>query len=259
MTQATDDGADEPVPESESGVSEDPRLTEARRRVESLPEDGSVHVVFQPIVDLATTKVIGYEALARFAGDSGLSPRTWFAEAAEVGLLLEIEMLTIRAALDQLRHLPPDAFVSLNLSPLTAGSEELRDALAGVDGSRVVLEINEGAAAEGYEQVSEAVGALRSIGVRIALDDSGTGSASFSSLLDVRADIIKIDVDITRGVASDPMKEAIASALKSLADRLGAMLLAEGIETEEDLIFLKELGVQAGQGFLFGHPEPVAE
>jgi EAL domain-containing protein (putative c-di-GMP-specific phosphodiesterase class I) len=215
--------------------------------------------VFQPIVDLATTKVIGYEALARFPGDSGVSPRTWFAKAAEVGLLLEIEMLTIRAALEQLDHLPPDAFVSLNLSPLTAGSEELRTALDGVDGSRVVLEISEGAAIDGYEQISEAVGELRSIGVRIAVDDTGSGSAGFSSLLDVHADIIKIDVAVTRGVASDPMKEAMALALKSLADRLGAILLAEGIETEEDLNVLKGIGVQAGQRFLFGHPEPVAE
>ena len=115
------------VPASSSP--EQARLAEARRRVEELPADGSIRVVFQPIVDLATRKVIGYEALARFPGDSSVSPRTWFAEAAEVGLLLQIEMTAIRAALAHLERLPAEAFISVNLSPETAGSDELRDVL----------------------------------------------------------------------------------------------------------------------------------
>ncbi len=238
---------------------EDERLTEVRRRVEDLPSDGSIRVVFQPIVDLATTKVIGYEALARFPGDSAVSPRTWFAEAAEVGLLLEIEMTAIRTALAHLERLPHEAFISLNVSPTTAGSEELRDVLGEVDPKRVVLEITENAAAGDFDEVSEAVGALRATGVRIALDDTGSGSVSFNSLFDVHADIIKIDIDVTRGIESDPMKEAMAAALKALADRLGAMSLAEGIETEEELNLLRGVGVQAGQGYLFGRPEAVSD
>jgi EAL domain-containing protein (putative c-di-GMP-specific phosphodiesterase class I) len=254
-----EESLDSVAEDSVSPSSDDERLAEARRRVESLPADGSIRVVFQPIVDLATTKVIGYEALARFPGDSSVSPRTWFAEAAEVGLLLEIEMTAIRAALAHLERLPKDAFISVNVSPETAGSEELREVLASVDPSRVVLEITENAAAGDYEEVSEAVGALRAIGVRIALDDTGSGTVSFNSLFDVHADIIKIDIDVTHGIASDPMKEAMASALKALADRLGAMSLAEGIETEEELNLLRGVGVQAGQGYFFGRPEPVAD
>jgi EAL domain-containing protein (putative c-di-GMP-specific phosphodiesterase class I) len=254
-----EESLDSVAQDSVSPSPDDERLAEARRRVESLPADGSIRVVFQPIVDLATTKVIGYEALARFPGDSSVSPRTWFAEAAEVGLLLEIEMTAIRAALAHLERLPKDAFISVNVSPETAGSEELRDVLASVDPSRVVLEITENAAAGDYEEVSEAVGALRAIGVRIALDDTGSGTVSFNSLFDVHADIIKIDIDVTHGIASDPMKEAMASALKALADRLGAMSLAEGIETEEELNLLRGVGVQAGQGYFFGRPEPVAD
>jgi EAL domain-containing protein (putative c-di-GMP-specific phosphodiesterase class I) len=252
-----EESLDSVAQDSLSPSPEDERLVEARRRVEALPADGSIRVVFQPIVDLATTKVIGYEALARFPGDSSISPRTWFAEAAEVGLLLEIEMVAIRVALAQLDRLPPDAFISVNVSPETAGSAELRDVLGSVDPSRVVLEITENAAAGDYEEVSEAVGALRAIGVRIALDDTGSGTVSFNSLFDVHADIIKIDIDVTHGIASDPMKEAMAAALKALADRLGAMSLAEGIETEEELNLLRGVGVQAGQGYLFGRPEPV--
>ncbi|MGA3353665.1 MAG: EAL domain-containing protein [Acidimicrobiales bacterium] len=235
------------------------RLAEARQRLEQLTEDGTVPVVFQPIVDLATTKVIGYEALARFSGDATISPLTWFADAAELGLLREVEIVTIRAALAELGQVPAEAFIAVNVSLATAACEELRDILATVDATRVVLEITEDAAAEGYEEISQAVGVLRATGVRIAVDDTGSGDVSLSSLFDVQADIIKIDNEVTRGIESDPMKEAMASALKSLADRLGAMSLAEGIETEEELERLRALGIQAGQGYFFGRPEPAGE
>jgi len=244
---------------TDPGLQTDPRLVEARERTELLLAEASIRVAFQPIVELATKHVIGYEALARFPGDSVISPQRWFAEAAEVGLQLEIEMAAIGAALAHLGDLPADAFISLNVSPLTAGSAELRDALTSVEGSRVVLEIAENAAAHGYEQVTEAVDALRELGVRVALDDTGSGTVSFSNLFDVHADIIKIDIDVTRGIAFNPMKEAMASALKSLADRSGAMSLAEGIETEEELDLLKGLEVEAGQGYLFGRPESMAD
>ncbi len=241
------------------GLQTDPRLVEARERTELLLAEASIRVAFQPIVELSTKHVIGFEALARFPGDASISPQRWFAEAAEVGLQLEIEMAAIGAALAHLGDLPADAFISLNVSPLTAGSAELRDALVSVEGTRVVLEIAENAAAHGYEQVTEAVDSLRELGVRIALDDTGSGTVSFSNLFDVHADIIKIDIEVTRGIASDPMKEAMASALKSLADRSGAMSLAEGIETEEELDLLKDLEVEAGQGYLFGRPESMAD
>ena len=243
--QSRDHLATEPPSRSPS----DPRLVEARRRLEELPADGSLRVVFQPIVDLATTKVIGYEALARFPGDSSITPRTWFAEAAEVGLLLDIEMTAIRAALAQLEDHRQQG----------QQEEPDRHQSDGVD-RHGVLEGEQHRSADGdYEEVSDAVGALRDVGVRIALDDTGSGTVSFSSLFDVHADIIKIDIDVTHGIASDPIKEAMASALKSLADRLGAMSLAEGIETEEEFKALREVGVQAGQGYLFGRPEPVEE
>ena len=251
--------ADVEAADSPERSATDPRLVEARRRTEQLLEDGSIRIAFQPIVDLANKRVIGFEALARFPGDPEISPQAWFAEAAEVGLQIDIEMAAIRRALLDLEHLPSDAFISLNVSPPTAGSTELREALSHFDGSRIVLEITESALAEGYEKVSEAIGVLRSTGVRIALDDTGSGAVSLSNLLAVHADIIKIDIVVTRGIESDPMKEAMATALKSLADRSGAMSLAEGIETEDELDLLRGLKVGAGQGYLFGHPESRAE
>ena len=235
------------------------RLDEIRKRLEKLSVDHSIRIAFQPIVDLATTDVVGYEALARFPGDVAVSPRSWFAEAAEVGMLREVELAAIRAALGELGSLPEEAFISVNISPSTVACDELREVLAAVDGSRVVLEITENAAAERYDEVAKAVSELRASGVRIALDDAGSGDVGVTSLFDIQADIIKIDIDVTRGIDSDPMKEAMAFALKSLADSLGAMSLAEGIETEQELARLRAVGVQAGQGYLFGHPEEAAE
>jgi EAL domain-containing protein (putative c-di-GMP-specific phosphodiesterase class I) len=218
-----------------------------------------VGIALQPIVDLATTEVIGYEALARFCGEASITPQQWFAEAAALGLLHETEMAAVRAALGELDQLPPEVFISVNVSPATAASAEFRELLGTVDGSRVVIEITETVAEDGYDEVSDAVGVLRASGVRVALDDTGSGSVSFSSLFEVHADIIKIDVEVTHGIDSDMMKQAMASALKSLADRLGAISLAEGIETEEELKLLRDMGIQAGQGYFFGRPESVVD
>ena len=250
---------DDLEPQPEPARSDDAGLAALRASLAQLRVDGSVSIALQPIVDLSTKEVIGYEALARFPGDVTITPRQWFAEAAELGVLHELNMAAVRAALAELDQLPPDAFISINVSPETAASDELRELLGSVEGSRVVIEITETVAQDGYEEVSEAVGVLRASGVRIALDDTGSGSVSFSSLFEVHADIIKIDIDVTRGIEADPMKQAMASALKSLADRLGAMSLAEGVETEEELELLRHLGVQAGQGYLFGRPERVGD
>lgn len=226
-----------------------------RERLGRLLGEGAPTVVFQPIVDLVTSELIGDEALARFPSDPEASPRRFFAEAAGVGMLQELEIAVVRAALGRLGSVPEGVFVSINISPGSLASPELREVLAGYDGSRVVFEITEADAAAHYGPVSQVVEELRSGGVRLAVDDTGSGTVSILSLFDVRADIIKIDVDVIHGIASDPMKEAMAFALKSLADRLGALCLAEGIETEEELGRLRRIGVQAGQGYFFGRPE----
>src|ERR1019366_4208617 len=143
-------------------------------------------------------------------------------------------------------RLPKDAFISVNVSPETAGSEELREVLASVDPSRVVLEITENAAAGDYEEVSEAVGALRAIGVRIALDDTGSGTVSFNSLFDVHADIITIEIDLTHGIASDPIQDKTAPAL------------AELIQTATELNLPRGVGLLVGQCFPLCPPQPAA-
>jgi EAL domain-containing protein (putative c-di-GMP-specific phosphodiesterase class I) len=233
----------------------DRALEPVRERVQTLLKESRLRIAFQPIVELSTRSVIGYEALARFPQEFSISPAEWFADAAKVGLQLEMDLAAIQAALSHFHELPPDSFISLNASPVTVSSPELYELLATVPGERVVLEISESAAVDGHLEVSEPLDLLRERGVRIALDDTGSGAdVSLQSLLDVRADIIKIDTVVTRGIQADPMKEAVAVALRSLAERSGAISLAEGIETEAELVLLRALEVEAGQGYLFGRP-----
>jgi EAL domain-containing protein (putative c-di-GMP-specific phosphodiesterase class I) len=211
----------------------------------------SIRMAFQPIVNLSSRACIGLEALARFPDEMVVSPQPWFAAAGAQGLVPELELLAASAALKQLDKLPEDAFVALNVSPNTAASAELRD-LIGTDSARVVLEIKEGDATD--TSFTEAIGELRAKGVRVAVDDAGLGDVRLRHTLDVQPDIIKVDTSVTRGVHVDPVKQAIVTAFRSLAAQVGAISLAEGIETEEELQTLLTLEVTAGQGYLLGRP-----
>ena len=249
-----------------SAVGDETRLLIDRRAVtreqlEAVLRAGEIPVAWQPIVSLETRVVLGFEALARFARYSArdeVSPAAWFTTATALGLRTELEIVAARSACGQLNRLPETVFVSLNVSPATVASPELDKMLSGVAADRIVLEIAEDAVAAAAGDLEDAWGRLREKGVRIALDDTGSGLVSLRQLLGVHADIIKIDTDVVRGIDYDVTKQAIAYALKSLAERSGAMSLAEGVETEEEAEMLTSLGIGAAQGYLFGRPSEVA-
>jgi len=217
-------------------------------------EGGSIHMAFQPIVSLGSRECIGYEALARFPGEQIVSPQSWFSAAAAQGLAYELEIAAVSSALSQLGDLPADAFVSLNVSPVTAGSPELRELIGLNRRARVVFEIKEDAAVDDYQRFTGAIDELRATGVRIAVDDAGLADVSLRHMLDIRPDFIKIDTDVTRGVDHDTVRQAIVMAFRSLATQAGALSLAEGIETEEELEMLRSLKIDLGQGYLLGRP-----
>jgi EAL domain-containing protein (putative c-di-GMP-specific phosphodiesterase class I) len=218
-------------------------------------KSGPIQIAFQKIVRLDSSETIGYEALARFPAEEIVSPKAWFDSAEVQGLTHDLEILAVSSALEQLDRLPEMVFVSLNVSPMTAASEDLRTLVECVDAERVILEVKENATMDDYHRFVGAIDELRSTGVRIAVDDAGVGDVSVRQMLDVRPDIIKIDVDVTRGIEHDPVKQAIANAFRSLASGSGALSLAEGIETAEELEMLRSLGIGAGQGYLLGRPE----
>ena len=214
-------------------------------------------MVFQPILDLRTREIVGTEALARFHSLPLRPPNEWFAEAVEHELGVQLELLAVRNALRALPTLPHDAYLSVNCSHRAAMSAGLATTI-GEHAPRIVLEITEHEAIEEYAVLASALDALRERGLRVAIDDAGAGFASLRHTLLIRPDIVKVDISITRGIDADRAKRALASALISFADEMEMTIVAEGIETAEELETLVTLGVPFGQGFYLAEPAPLA-
>ena len=226
-------------------------------RIRRVLDHGELRMVFQPIVDLCTGLVVGVEALARFDREPHRPPDVWFAEAAHAGLAVELELAAVVAALAHLEALDDNAMLAINASPTTLLSGQLVEHVDGVVGSRLVIELTEHAPIDDYEEINAALDVLRSRGVRIAVDDAGAGYAGLQQILRLRPDVIKLDLTLTRGIDADPVRRALASALRSFADETGAQVVAEGIETVGELEQLRSLGVQWGQGYLLARPGPL--
>ncbi len=218
--------------------------------------DGGLWVVHQPVVDLRTWQVVGYEALSRFPSESGRGPQQWFEQAWAVGLGAELELAAVRTALATLPLLPQDVYLAVNISPDTLLSPLLGAALGQAPPDRVVLEITEHAQVFDYRPATQQLQALRREGFRVAIDDLGTGHAGVNHLLQFSPDVLKIDRSVVQGVRRDPLRRAVTATFATLAAHLGAALVAEGVETEEDRDALEVLGVTAAQGYLLGRPAP---
>ena len=227
-----------------------------RRHVQAFLDGGGPKILVQPIVDLRTGAVVGGEALSRFAGSPAQGPDQWFADAIDVGLGSELEMVTVRSALATLKTMPGSAYLSINMSPSTASSTALVDLLgsSGVALDRVVIELTEHSDVTDYALLRIALANLRDMGVRLAIDDTGAGFASLSHVLKLRPDIVKLDIDLIRGIHTDPARRSLVSGLLIFAKEIGTQLLAEGIETADELRTLREIGVTYGQGYYLGTP-----
>jgi EAL domain-containing protein (putative c-di-GMP-specific phosphodiesterase class I) len=231
-----------------------------RARIEDVLADPGRHLVtvFQPIVGLQDGVIVGAEALARFPGEPIRPPDQWFAAAFEVGLGLELELLAVRLGLAGLGSIAA-GYVSVNVSPSTLVSPQfaavLRDSRA--PAHRVVLELTEHVEVAEYDDLRDAVNALRQRGFRLAVDDAGAGYASFQHILELRPDFIKLDRTIVRGVATDPARRALATAVADFAADIGAAVVAEGVEEPDEVIALRAAGVTCGQGYFFARPGPL--
>lgn len=227
--------------------------SDSRRRVQAILDDGALQVALQPIGHLGTGEVAGYEALARFADES---PDLVFARAETVGLGLDLELVAVRAALPLLDILPSGTYLSINASPDLVLDGRLVDLLgrAGVRLERLVLEITERTQISRYEELHALLGPLRDRGLRLAVDDTGAGYASFHHVLRLRPDVIKLDRSLISDIDSDPAQRSLVMAVALLALDLGATLTAEGIETAAQLRALADLGIDHGQGYHLGRP-----
>jgi EAL domain-containing protein (putative c-di-GMP-specific phosphodiesterase class I)/FixJ family two-component response regulator len=225
-----------------------------RERIERVMHDGTLQMVFQPIVDLRGGGLVGVEALARFDCEPRRPPDAWFAEAAEVGLGAELELTAVEAAVRELDRVPSGGFMTVNVSASAVLQADLEGVLSRTPATRIVLELTEHTRIEDYEPVRAAIAAHHRRGVRLAVDDTGAGYAGLQHLLRLRPDIIKLDIDLTRGIDVDPARHALAGALMTFAHEIDAMVVAEGIETSGELEALQALHVPWGQGFHVAEP-----
>jgi EAL domain-containing protein (putative c-di-GMP-specific phosphodiesterase class I) len=219
-------------------------------------------VRYEPIVELTTRRPIGYEALTRGPTESPLHlPERLFAQAQEVGLLFELDCLCRRLAFDGASCLPPRSKLFLNCLPTSIGDPTLRDEglranleKYQIDPANLVLEISERESIENFAIFRELRDAFREYGVQIAIDDAGAGYASLEAVMEIAPDYMKADMALVRGIDTDPPRREVVNGLRGVAERIGAEVIAEGIETEEELRVIRELGIRYGQGYLFGPP-----
>jgi PAS domain S-box-containing protein len=227
-------------------------------RLREVLDEQLIGPVYQPIFDLRNERVIAYEALSRFPGDPARGPDRWFAEAWDVGLGIPLELLAVRIAAAALTELPGDVGLCVNASPPTILSEAFLDALGGT-ADRVTVELTEHLEVNDYQGFTTRLNPLRNAGGKLAIDDFGAGYASLRHILEVRPEWIKLDISLTERIQENPVAHALANSLISFADEVGVRVIAEGIETEEELDALLDIGFRYGQGFYFGVPAPLDE
>lgn len=229
------------------------RRSDIRRCTEHALGEGALHSVLQPIVSLDGLFVVGHEALTRFESDQR-SPVAWFREAREIGLGDQLEHAAIRSALGRLAELPAGTYLTLNVSPCALLSETTRALLAEYPLRGVVVEITEREPIDDYAAFGDILDGLREAGALIAINDVGAGYASLNQLLELRPDIIKLDMAVTSFVANDPARQAMVAAMVTFARRINAVIVAECVSRANDAETLLNLGVPYAQGNLFGKP-----
>ena len=241
---------------------------QARRRLEiDLREAIDAELLrphYQPLVDLKTGQITGFEALVRWLSPERgfVSPGEFIPLAEETGLINPIGGLVLRRACFEAARWPDPVRVAVNLSPLQFRTGNLlamvMDALnqSGLPAKRLELEITETLLMDKGDQVLATLHALRALGVHISMDDFGTGYSSLSYLRSFPFDKIKIDQSFVRGLDANHDAQAIVRAVVNLGKGLGVTITAEGIETEAELSFLRAEGCHQGQGFLFSKARP---
>lgn len=234
------------------------RRTTDRDLLEPLIAGPRRRTVLQPIVDLRTGTPVGYEALSRFTDVHGgaLRPDLVFAEATRLGLGVRLEQAALASALHLLPRIPAPAYVSVNLSPQALADPATHDLLTAVPAHRLLVEITEHDQVLDYPSLARLTEHLRGRGIRIAVDDAGSGFASLQHVTRLRPEVVKLDIAFVRDVDTDRGRRAVARAMIACTAEIGATLVAEGIETPAELDQLRRLGAELGQGYLTGRPEP---
>ncbi|WP_255769245.1 EAL domain-containing protein [Pseudarthrobacter sulfonivorans] len=225
-------------------------------RISALLENQMLMTAFQPIYGLESRSVVGVEALSRFVSDDGAGAELWFAEAAAVGLGANLEFSALGSAALAAANLPEHLYVAMNISPASCLDPRLPELFDHIELpiGRIVLELTDGIPDDQYSHFISAITPLRERGLRIAIDDSHSSAGTLSRMLHLRPDFIKLGRSVISGVDRDPTQHAVAACMVEFATQIGSVVVAEGVETADELTALTELGFSAGQGYLLGRP-----
>ncbi len=235
------------------------------REVKGAIAKGEIVPYYQPLVDLATQTIIGYEILARWQHPTMgvLAPALFIPIAEDTGSIGDLTYALLAQAVKDAKDWPSHLFLSMNLSPRQFADPGLSQSVlailsaASFPPQRLEIEITETAVVQRLQEANATLQSLRNLGVRIALDDFGTGYSGLHHLRELHFDTIKIDRSFVSDMLQNPEDAKLVEAIVGLGHALGLQTTAEGIETKEVLDRLTELGCEIGQGFLFGRPEPV--
>ncbi len=228
--------------------------------------DDSFFLVFQPIVNLYSGEVSHYEVLIRMRGDDNevISPVDFIPVAERMGLIHGIDLWVLENAIEFLAKLPADKAkisLSINLSSVAFQDASLLPTikekleLTWVDARRITFEITETAAVENFEKTRDMITKIRALGCKFALDDFGAGFCSFNYLKTFPVDYVKIDAQFIRNLTNNPTDQILVKSMADLAANLGKKTIAEYVDSPEAIEKLREIGVNFGQGYIFGKPE----
>ena len=236
-----------------------------KEKLQELLIKEEISTVFQPIVNLQTFEVMGYEALTR--GPKGTeyeNPYFLFEIAREVGLVFELDRICRKKALLQATQLDTNTKLFINCLPSTIHDPEfkgnyLKEFLADVQRipTNIVMEISEREAINDYGVFREAMEYYSDLGFSIAIDDTGAGYSSLEAIVELKPHFLKLDISMVRGIGDNLLKQAMTKAMVSFAGNMNTQIIAEGIETKEELETLKNMGIPLGQGFLLGRPTSI--
>ncbi|HJW21786.1 MAG TPA: bifunctional diguanylate cyclase/phosphodiesterase [Candidatus Limnocylindrales bacterium] len=258
-------------PEIDRGHVDEGMRAELSSAITAVVESGSLTPVYQPIVELSSGRILGYEGLVRVPRESTFAHAGALFDAAEAaGRVADLDRAALDVVLAGTKGIPTDVLVSLNVSPRTLETGDLNATsfLAilrrhGVSPTRVILELTEREAVREPERLRETLRGVQLAGVRIAADDVGAGNAGLRLLSQFQFDVVKIDLSLvqggSRGGGGTDQTLSVLGSLVQMADRLGALTIAEGVETPEQLRTIRDLGIAAGQGYLLGRPGPQHE
>ncbi|WP_421847727.1 sensor domain-containing phosphodiesterase [Marinomonas sp.] len=231
----------------------------ARDDIFDIINNKQLTIFFQPIYDFKRKCIKGFECLARFQTEPYRSPDYWFNQANVSGVGEALELFAIEEALSLLPDIPERYYITLNVSPKHLASPYLQSMLDKAPLHRIILEVTEREAISDYNVFRSAIEPFRKRGMRLAVDDAGAGFASFQHILELQADIIKLDRSLIANINSDHRKRALVAALIGFAKETKSNVLGEGVETLAELEVLQELGAQKIQGYFFCHPLPLNE